>query len=62
MDQVVSANCGQITITAEDHYLQLRIGQLQACGEGNGPPVGGMKGIQLDVTSSSAGAPDPGND
>ena len=59
MDKVVAADGEEVAVTAEDHHIQFGIGELHARGEGNGPAVGGVVGIELDIAGSAARAADP---
>ncbi len=62
VDEVIAADSDEIAVAAKDHHLELRVGQLEPGGEGDSPPVGGMKGIQLDIASHSPRAADARND
>jgi hypothetical protein len=56
MDEVVTSDCDYVAISRKNNYIQLGISQLQSGSERERSTVGCMKGIQLDITSSPAGA------
>ena len=54
MDEVIAADGEQIAVAAEDHDVQLGIAQLQPGGKGNGPAMGGVKRVELDIPGGPA--------
>jgi hypothetical protein len=62
VEEVVAADGHEVPVAAEDHDMELGVGQLEARGERNGPAVGRVEGIDLDVAGDPARAADPRDD
>src|SRR5450631_1887069 len=56
--EVIAADGSQIPIAGVNDDLQFWIGQFEASGKGNGPAVGGVKGIDVQIAGYAAGAAD----
>ena len=62
VDEVVAADGDQVAVAGEDDDLQLRVGQLQPGGKGDGAAVGRVERVELQVAGDAAGAADAGDD
>jgi hypothetical protein len=60
MDKVISPDGTQVSITAIDHNFQPRIRQLESGCEGDGPTMGCVERIKIQVSCYSPGATDTG--
>ena len=49
MDQVVSADGGDVTVTGDDDDLQMGVGQLDSRGERDGPSVGRVDCVEVEI-------------
>src|SRR3972149_4937533 len=58
----VPADGEQVAVAAEHGHMQLRVRQLQACRERDGPAVGGVERVHLQVAGDATGAADAGDD
>ena len=59
MDEMIAADGEQVAVAAEHDHVELRVGQFHARREGNGPAVGGVIGVELDVACRTPRTPDP---
>ena len=48
----------QIAVAAEDRDLEVGTGHLEAGGEGNGPAMGGVEGVEFHIAGDAARAAD----
>src|ERR1019366_9399448 len=62
VNEVVAADGEQVAIAGVDHHLQLRVGELESGGEGDGAPVGGVEAVQVGVSGDATRAADTGDD
>ena len=62
VDQVVAADGGAVAVTGEDDDVQLGIGHLDARGKGDGPAMGGVDGVEVQIARRAGGAADAGDD
>jgi len=56
VDEMIAADGEEVAVTAENHYIQFGIGELHARGEGDGPAMGGVIGVQPDIPGGPARA------
>ena len=61
MNEVIAADGKEVPVPAEDRDRQVRPHQGQAGGEGDGPAVGGVVGVQVQITGHPARTADSGN-
>ena len=61
MDEVIAANGGAVTVTGDDHHIQIRTGELDARGKGNGPAMGSVDGVKIHIAGSPGRAADAGH-
>ncbi len=61
MDKVVAADGGGVAVAHDHNDLELGIGQLDAGGEGEGPTMGGVQGIEIHINGHPPGAADAGD-
>src|SRR6185369_11411647 len=61
VNQVIAADCEQITVSAIDHDIQLWICKFQSGSERNGAAVRCVKRIKVGVTGDTPSATDAGN-
>lgn len=59
VDEVVSADGAQITVTRKDDDVSFGFGHLYPGGKWDRPAVGGVEGIDVDVTGAATRATDP---
>ena len=58
VNQVVTANRGEIAVSRINDDVQLGIREFQASGKGDGAAMCGVKGIQFDVAGDATGTAD----
>ena len=61
MNEVIAADGEEVPVAAEDRYRQVRPDQGQAGGEGDGPSMGGVVGVHVQITGHPARTADSGN-
>src|ERR1019366_7613254 len=62
VNEVVAPDGEQVAIARVDHHLQLRVGEFESRGEGDGASVGGVEAVEIGVPGDTAGAADAGDD
>ena len=60
MNKMIAPDSGNVAVTGNDHHLQIRIGNLEACCKRQRPTVSGMKGIQAEIPGHTARTSDAG--
>ena len=58
VDEVVAADGGGVAVPHDHDHLELGVGQLHPGGEGQGPAVGGVQGVEIHVDAHPPGAAD----
>ena len=61
MDEMVPPDAGSVTVPGEHDNMQVGIGGLDPGGEGEGPTMGGVQTVGIDVAGDPRGAADPGS-
>ena len=59
MDEVVAANGKEVAVAGKHDNLQLRVGHFDAGGKGDGPAMGGVEAVELDVARTPGRTTDP---
>ena len=62
MDEVVAADSESVAVAGNLPYGHLRIGDLEACGDGGRTAVDGVESVGGHVVGQTRGATDAGND
>ena len=62
VDEVVAAYRRAVAVARHHDDLELRPRELDARGEGEGPAVGRMQGVEVEVADGAGGAADPRHD
>src|SRR4030042_5795353 len=61
MDEMITADCSQVTVTGYDHDMEVRVCEFHPGCKGNCPPVRGVEGVGDDITRGTGRTPDAGN-
>src|SRR5660398_232587 len=59
VDEMIAPDGRTIPVTGQDNHRELRMGHFYPCGEREGTPVDGVHRVEVQITSSTAGAPMP---
>ena len=51
-----------ISIAHDHNHLQIGLGQFHPCGKGQGPTMGRVKGIKIDIHGKPSRASNPGDE
>ena len=62
VDQVVAADREQVAVAADDPDVELRVGELDAGGDGGRAAVDGVEAVGLDIVGEARGAADAGDE
>ena len=62
MDEVVAADGQAVAVARNLPYGDVRVGHLEAGGDGRGAPVDGLHGVGVHIVRKAAGAADAGDD
>src|SRR5660397_202251 len=57
VDEMIAPDGRTVPVTGQDNHRELRMGHFYPCGEREGTPVDGMHRVEVQITSSTAGAP-----
>ena len=62
VDKVIATNCQAVTIASDDYDLQVRTSQFQAGRKGQGPAVGNMESVGVNISAEPPGAANSANE